>query len=125
MEMVFDNYIVGTFLVSLFAFLFLFILRHYNNNNNDNNTRKKRFEKGYSREFKIQTGTGKGECSPGNGSGDEVIIVGAGVAGAALAYTLGKFESLMKSVVGLSSVINALIDRDTTCKVQRRDQHCV
>ncbi|MBA0851239.1 hypothetical protein Goshw_015987, partial [Gossypium schwendimanii] len=90
MEMVFDNYIVGTFLVPLFAFLFLFILRRYNNNNNDNNTRKKRFEKGYSREIKTQTGAGKGECSPGNGSGDDVIIVGAGVAGAALAYTLGK-----------------------------------
>ncbi|TYI89129.1 hypothetical protein E1A91_D03G033000v1 [Gossypium mustelinum] len=91
MEMFFDNYIVGTFLVSLFAFLFLFILRRYNNNNNnDNNTRKKRFETGYSREIKTQTGAGKGECSPGNGSGDDVIIVGAGVAGAALAYTLGK-----------------------------------
>lgn len=92
MVMVFDNYIVCTFLVSLFAFLFLFILRR---NNNNNNTRKKTFEKGYSREFKIQTSAGKGECSPGNGSGDDVIIVGAGVAGAALAYTLGKVRFLV------------------------------
>ncbi|XVF15384.1 hypothetical protein REPUB_Repub09cG0147800 [Reevesia pubescens] len=87
MVMVFDNYLVGTFLVSIFGFVFLFILRRNNSN------RKKKSEKG-SREFKIQTdsvnGTDIGECSPENGSGDDVIIVGAGVAGSALAYTLGK-----------------------------------
>ncbi|XP_007047610.2 PREDICTED: squalene epoxidase 3 isoform X1 [Theobroma cacao] len=87
MVMVFDSYIVGTFLVSLLGFVFLFILRH------NNNSRKKKIEKG-TRDFKIQTdavsGTEIGECSPENGSGTDVIIVGAGVAGAALAYTLGK-----------------------------------
>ncbi|XWS29673.1 hypothetical protein CRYUN_Cryun24cG0050000 [Craigia yunnanensis] len=86
MMMIFDNYIVGTFLVSLFGFVFLFILRRTNNS-------KKKIEK-VSREFKIQTdavnGIGMGECLPENGSGDDVIIVGAGVAGAALAHTLGK-----------------------------------
>ncbi|XWS45103.1 hypothetical protein CRYUN_Cryun15aG0107900 [Craigia yunnanensis] len=86
MMMVFDNYIVGTFLVSLFGFAFLFILRR-------NNNRKKKIEKG-SREFKIQNDAVNcpdiGECSPEYGSGDDVIIVGAGVAGAALAHTLGK-----------------------------------
>ncbi|XP_021274179.1 squalene epoxidase 3-like [Herrania umbratica] len=87
MVMVFDGYIVGTFLVSLLGFVFLFILRH------NNNSRKKKIEKG-SREFKIQTdavsGTEIGECWPENGSSTDVIIVGAGVAGAALAHTLGK-----------------------------------
>ena len=84
--MVFDNYIVGTFLVSLFGFAFLFILRC-------NNNRKKKTEKD-SREFKIQTDAVNcadiGGCSPEYGSCDDVIIVGAGVAGAALAHTLGK-----------------------------------
>ncbi|XP_022740801.1 squalene monooxygenase-like isoform X2 [Durio zibethinus] len=86
MVMVFENFIVGTFLVSLFGFVFLFILRRKNN-------RKRKIEKG-SREFKIQTdavnSTDIGQCSPENGFGDDVIIVGAGVAGAALAHTLGK-----------------------------------
>ncbi|XVF61407.1 hypothetical protein PTKIN_Ptkin08bG0127100 [Pterospermum kingtungense] len=86
MEMVFDNYIVGTFLVSLFGFVFHFILRR-------NNNIERKIKKG-STEFKIQTdavnGTNRRECLPENGSGDDVIIVGAGVAGAALAYTLGK-----------------------------------
>ncbi|XVE82973.1 hypothetical protein DITRI_Ditri16bG0048800 [Diplodiscus trichospermus] len=86
MVMVFDNSIVVTFWVSLFGFALLFILRR--------NHRKKRTEKD-PMEFKIQTdavnGTDIGECSPEYGSGgDDVIIVGAGVAGAALAHTLGK-----------------------------------
>ncbi|MBA0715896.1 hypothetical protein Golax_014772 [Gossypium laxum] len=61
MTMVFDNYIIGgTFLVSLFGSVLLFILR-------DDSYREKKIEKG-----------------------DDIIIVGAGVAGAALAHTLGK-----------------------------------
>ncbi|KAK9902548.1 hypothetical protein M0R45_001485 [Rubus argutus] len=33
---------------------------------------------------------GDGECRPEYGSGSDFIIIGAGVAGAALAHTLGK-----------------------------------
>ncbi|KAK8716581.1 hypothetical protein V6N13_043887 [Hibiscus sabdariffa] len=88
MAMVFDNYIVGTFLVSLSTFLFLLVLRRNNNN------REKKSEKVSSRQLKIKTdavnGTSSGECSSESGFGDDVIIVGAGVAGAALAHTLGK-----------------------------------
>ncbi|KAL4377815.1 hypothetical protein GQ457_02G015480 [Hibiscus cannabinus] len=84
MAMVFDNYILGTFLLSLSTFLFLLLLRRNN----------KKSEKVSSREFKIKTdavnGTSSGECSPESAFGDDVIIVGAGVAGAALAHTLGK-----------------------------------
>ncbi|MBA0803257.1 hypothetical protein Gohar_013493 [Gossypium harknessii] len=87
MTMVFDNYITGeTFLVSLFGSVLLFILR-------DDSYREKKIEKG-SRKFEIQadtvTGTETGKCSPENDSGDDIIIVGAGVAGAAPAHTLGK-----------------------------------
>ncbi|MBA0560968.1 hypothetical protein Golob_017835, partial [Gossypium lobatum] len=87
MTMVFDNYIIGgTFLVSLFGSVLLFILR-------DDSYREKKIEKG-SRKFEIQTdtvtGTETGKCSPENDSGDDIVIVGAGVAGAALAHTLGK-----------------------------------
>ncbi|KAG8478455.1 hypothetical protein CXB51_028378 [Gossypium anomalum] len=87
MTMVFDNYIIGgTFLVSLFGSVLLFILRH-------DSYREKKIEKG-STKFEIQTdtvtGTEIGKCSPENDSGDDIIIVGAGVAGAALAHTLGK-----------------------------------
>ncbi|TYG46195.1 hypothetical protein ES288_D11G236800v1 [Gossypium darwinii] len=87
MTMVFYNYIIGgTFLVSLFGSVLLFILR-------DDSYREKKIEKG-SRKFEIQTdtvtGTETGKCSPENDSGDDIIIVGAGVAGAALAHTLGK-----------------------------------
>ncbi|TYH45012.1 hypothetical protein ES332_D11G235400v1 [Gossypium tomentosum] len=87
MTMVFYNYIIGgSFLVSLFGSVLLFILR-------DDSYREKKIEKG-SRKFEIQTdtvtGTETGKCSPENDSGDDIIIVGAGVAGAALAHTLGK-----------------------------------
>ncbi|OMP01755.1 Aromatic-ring hydroxylase-like protein [Corchorus olitorius] len=85
MMMVFDSYIVGTFFVSLLGFVFLFILNR--------NSRKKKGDKG-SREYTIQTDAVNGneirESSQENGPGADVIIVGAGVAGAALAHTLGK-----------------------------------
>lgn len=83
-----DKYIVGTFFASLFAFTFLYILRQ-------NNKNKKKIKDKTT--FKAQNNTilGRhdfnGECSPEKiGSGSDIIIVGAGVAGAALAYTLGK-----------------------------------
>ncbi|XVF59217.1 hypothetical protein PTKIN_Ptkin07bG0257400 [Pterospermum kingtungense] len=83
MVMVFSYYIVGTYLVSLLGFAFLFFLR--------SNKKGKKKDSG---EFKLQTnavnGSDIGECSPEYGSGDDVIIIGASVAGAALAYTLGK-----------------------------------
>lgn len=96
MVMVFNDNVVGTVLVSLFGFAFPFLLW-------SNNNRKK---KDCGDQFKIQTNSVNGsdivECSPEHGSIDDVIIVGAGVAGAALAHTLGKvnsffFFSLLKS----------------------------
>ncbi|XP_065874196.1 squalene epoxidase 3-like [Euphorbia lathyris] len=78
MEVVFDTYIFGTFFASLFAFLLLYILRP--------NVKKMEKIKQISF-FNTQNDVA---LTPPNVSGTDVIIVGAGVAGAALAYTLGK-----------------------------------
>lgn len=77
-----DQYIFGGFIASLFGFVLLYNLR-----------RKTRKTKG----SKV---VGKDECINISAAGDglrkedggdaDIIIVGAGVAGAALAYTLGK-----------------------------------
>ncbi|KAJ8769373.1 hypothetical protein K2173_002577 [Erythroxylum novogranatense] len=80
-----EKFVLGTILSSLFGFLILYTLY----GTNCDNKRKKRIETGcndYAAAAERKTEC----CSPENASGSDVIIVGAGVAGAALAYALGK-----------------------------------
>lgn len=72
--------IVATFFASVLGFVFLHILRRLNNSNK---------VKPASSEIRCDPSTAP-ECGPHNGSDIDVVIVGAGVAGAALAHTLGK-----------------------------------
>ncbi|KAF5798790.1 putative squalene monooxygenase [Helianthus annuus] len=90
MENTIDNsYIVGTFFVSLLAFVVQLILRR-RTSNSVSHSRKIIY--GYNNVFKNRSDLTCGECfQPRYGSVDaDVIIVGAGVSGAALAHTLGK-----------------------------------
>lgn len=79
--MFFDQYIFGGVIASLLAVAFLWTLR----------STKKREDK-YSQEDDVSgvtTTSPVGECRS-DVTDSDVIIVGAGVAGAALAHTLGK-----------------------------------
>lgn len=81
-QMVIDQYLVGTFFVSLFSFVIFYILRRDNANSGKP-----------CRDYPLNCAMSSmdGTCSSADGSdGDDVIIVGAGVAGSALAHTLGK-----------------------------------
>lgn len=71
-----DHLILTTFLASLFAFLLLYLLRR---RSSVNLNRSKRTQ---NRTLTVKSGNGV-----------DIIIVGAGVAGAALAHTLGKVRS--------------------------------
>ncbi|KAK3021923.1 hypothetical protein RJ639_045217 [Escallonia herrerae] len=78
-----DKYIVGTFFASLMGFFILYVLRQ------KTTAKHRRRDQFQSRQhYQIRNDPTTGECLPDSGS--DVIIVGAGVAGAALAYTLGK-----------------------------------
>ncbi|KAF5749692.1 Squalene monooxygenase isoform 1 [Tripterygium wilfordii] len=79
---VIDRYIAGTFFASLLGLLLLCIFRF-------NDKQRKATIKGSNATLKTTSST-RGDYSPDTGSGTDVIVVGAGVAGSALAYTLGK-----------------------------------
>nr|AYN44138.1 squalene epoxidase [Tripterygium wilfordii] len=79
---VIDRYIAGTFFASLLGLLLLCIFRF-------NDKQRKATIKGSNATLKTTSST-RGDYSPDTGSGIDVIVVGAGVAGSALAYTLGK-----------------------------------
>lgn len=77
-----DQYIVATLFASVFGFLLLYVLH-----------RKKSLKSVKDDEIRtniVQSSINTGDSSPETNSGIDVIIVGAGVAGAALAHTLGK-----------------------------------
>jgi squalene monooxygenase len=89
---VIDQHVLWTFFASLFGFVLLYTLRRNNNSNgNKIKTKKMTFPQECAKESFPD-----GECRPVNGSGTDVIIVGAGVAGSALAYTLGKVSFAFK-----------------------------
>ncbi|BFG35743.1 hypothetical protein CerSpe_220170 [Prunus speciosa] len=90
-----DPYVLWTFFASLLGFVALSVLRRRNYGNgmakdrskvqkNNNNTNKSLVSE------QCVKSSDEGEFRPVNGSGTDVIIVGAGVAGAALAHTLAK-----------------------------------
>ncbi|XP_037497987.1 squalene epoxidase 3 isoform X2 [Jatropha curcas] len=80
---VIDKYILGTFFASLFGLFLLCILRlNFKNKNKSKDITTTATTTSTTQNDNVRR--------PENGSGRDVIIVGAGVAGAALAYTLGK-----------------------------------
>ncbi|KAA8531532.1 hypothetical protein F0562_006241 [Nyssa sinensis] len=82
-----DNYILVTFFASLLGFVLHHILRHRNNKSKRNDHHEA--TSGFEFQNDCVRSSTNGECRP-DGSESDVIIVGAGVAGAALAHTLGK-----------------------------------
>ena len=75
-----DQYIVGGFIATLFAFVLLYSIRR----------RTKKALKIVRKDECIKSSVAGGGSLPDLGGDTDVVIVGAGVAGAALAYTLGK-----------------------------------
>ncbi|KAG8364171.1 hypothetical protein BUALT_Bualt19G0099300 [Buddleja alternifolia] len=76
-----DRYILGSFIASLFGFVLLYNLRK-------KISRKTKASKVVRRDECITSAAATGRQDSGGDA--DIIIVGAGVAGAALAYTLGK-----------------------------------
>nr|GMC97107.1 squalene monooxygenase-like [Ipomoea batatas] len=72
-----DNYIAGTFMVSLLGFVLFYVMSKKASETRRNGAG-------------TPTCTDNGECGARKESDADVIIVGAGVAGGALAHTLGK-----------------------------------
>ncbi len=107
---VIDQHVVWTFFASLFGFVLLYIICR-NNNANNRKLKKKTFPE----EQCDKNSSTDGECR--HVSGSDIVVVGAGVAGSALAYTLAKvhfffffkrknffffyFYSILKKYVGL------------------------
>ncbi|GER42862.1 squalene epoxidase [Striga asiatica] len=78
-----DEYILGGFVASLFGFVLLYNLRR--------NVRKTKGPKAVRADESLERSAAGGGVREEAGGGDaDIIIVGAGVAGAALTYTLGK-----------------------------------
>ncbi|KAG2694499.1 hypothetical protein I3760_08G147700 [Carya illinoinensis] len=84
--MAIDQNVLWAFFASLFGFVLLYSLRR----RNCSNPNKKQLKKKSFPEDCAKQSFSDGESCPLEDSGTDVIIVGAGVAGAALAYTLGK-----------------------------------
>lgn len=80
-----DPYVLWTFFVSLFGFVLLFVLRDRNKDNASvkRKTKKKLLEN-------QAKSSSDGDFQAGIRSGTDIIVVGAGVAGSALAHTLAK-----------------------------------
>lgn len=89
MENTIDNsYIVGTFFASFLGFVLLSVLRRRTSNSISHS---KKITSGNNTTGRNRSDPTRGEFRPRFGSADaDVIIVGAGVSGAALAHTLGK-----------------------------------
>ncbi|XP_051144271.1 squalene monooxygenase SE1-like [Andrographis paniculata] len=77
-----DQYILGGFVASLFGFVLLYNLRR--------NVRRTKVSKAVRKNESVKGSAAGGGRTVDDGGDADIIIVGAGVAGAALAYTLGK-----------------------------------
>lgn len=81
-----DQYILGCFAASLLGFVLLYNMRR--------KIRRNRGSKPAGKDECVKTSSAAAGGSRQVSGGDaDIIIVGAGVAGAALAYTLGKVRS--------------------------------
>lgn len=77
-----DQYVLGGFVASVLGFVLLYNLRR--------NVRRTKGAKPVRGDECITRSVGAGDLRKDSGGDADIIIVGAGVAGAALAYTLGK-----------------------------------
>ncbi|XP_068343407.1 squalene epoxidase 3-like [Pyrus communis] len=84
-----DPYILWTFFASLLGFLALSVLRRRNSGHAKSNAQKNKSNTTIVQDKSINS-SDDGEFPPIHGSDTDVIVVGAGVAGAALALTLAK-----------------------------------
>ncbi|XP_009784486.1 squalene epoxidase 3 [Nicotiana tabacum] len=85
-----DKYIVPTFFVSLLGFLLLYILRPRLRTGPYYKKKDPKTSQKCDTQNVISSNLTNGECKLEKGSDADIIIVGAGVAGAALAHTLAK-----------------------------------
>ena len=90
-----DPYVFWTFFASFLGFLVLCVLRLFNAGEKKKMTKKKN---ALFREEAITSDDGDSRPVV-SGSGNDVLIVGAGVAGSALAYTLGKVIIFFMSII--------------------------
>ncbi|PIN13039.1 Squalene monooxygenase [Handroanthus impetiginosus] len=82
-----EDYILGTFFALLSGVIYFYVFRLKITKRQRNHKMKhEMIDSGY----EIRSNLKNGECRPEEESDPDVIIVGAGVAGAALAFTLGK-----------------------------------
>ena len=89
----FDQFILATFFASLFALVLEFVLRRSSRNRKDDaDSNRSKMNRG----LVVVSSQNDPVSTEEDDSGIDVIIVGAGVAGAALAHTLGK-ASLVES----------------------------
>lgn len=89
---------MGTFFAFLLGVIFFYVFRIKSISSfrqKDDNMKRGIIDSGY----EIRSDPTNGECRPEEDSDPDVIIVGAGVAGAALAYTLGKVSFMFLSLV--------------------------
>ncbi|GFY90973.1 squalene epoxidase 2 [Actinidia rufa] len=89
MAIMVDNYIVGSFFASLVGLVLLYFFRRNAMAETDKKSDHRRPGVDEIRNDCVRSST-NGEVRPGGGPETDVVIVGAGVAGAALAHTLGK-----------------------------------
>ena len=92
-----DNYIVGSFFASLVGFVLLYIFRSNATAEADKKRDHRRPGVAFDeiRNDCVRSST-NGEVRPKGGPETDVVIVGAGVAGASLAHTLGKVRSSLR-----------------------------
>lgn len=89
----FDQFILATFFASLFALVLVFVLRRSSRDRKDDaDSNRSKMNRG----LVAVSSQNDPVSTEEDDSGIDVIIVGAGVAGAALAHTLGK-ASLLES----------------------------
>ncbi|KAH0929663.1 hypothetical protein HID58_015390 [Brassica napus] len=97
----FDQFILATFFASLFALVLVFVLRRSSRDRKDDaNSNRSKMNRG----LVAVSSQNDPVSTEEDDSGIDVIIVGAGVAGAALAHTLGK-ASLLESAFFSDSFI--------------------
>ncbi|KAA8536318.1 hypothetical protein F0562_028796 [Nyssa sinensis] len=115
-----DHYIFAGVTASLFGFVLLYSLQSKKKNRN-------RASMGFPSHRECVKSSGNGECHPEDIARTDVIIVGAGVAGAALAYSLAKgFDMISNSTSYVlertsfvkleQGTVTSLIENDGTIK---------